>query len=62
VIVYEAFPGEALSRFRRGSLDVLAHWLPLPQPDLTIGPVRPGSARARKAWSGRASARSSPPV
>lgn len=39
VIVYEAFPGEALSRLRRGALDILAHWLPLSQPDLTVGPV-----------------------
>ena len=39
VIVYEAFPGEALNRLRRGELDVMAHWLPLAQPDLTIGPI-----------------------
>jgi DNA-binding transcriptional LysR family regulator len=37
--VYEAFPGEALNRLRRGELDVVAHWLPLHQDDLTIGPV-----------------------
>lgn len=39
VVVYEAFPGEALNRLRRGELDLVAHWLPLQQPDLTVGPV-----------------------
>lgn len=39
VVVYEAFPGEALNRLRRGELDLLAHWLPLRQPDLTVGPI-----------------------
>lgn len=46
VIVYEAFPGEALNRLRRGALDILAHWLPLSQPDLTIGPVLTREDRA----------------
>nr|WP_042178206.1 LysR family transcriptional regulator [Kibdelosporangium sp. MJ126-NF4] len=39
VVVYEAFPGEALNRLRRGELDLVAHWLPVRQPDLTVGPV-----------------------
>lgn len=39
VVVYEAFPGEALNRLRRGELDLVAHWLPLRQPDLRIGPT-----------------------
>lgn len=39
VTVYEAFPGEALNRLRRGELDLVAHWLPVSQPDLTVGPV-----------------------
>lgn len=39
VVVYEAFPGEALNRLRRGELDMVAHWLPVRQPDLTVGPV-----------------------
>jgi DNA-binding transcriptional LysR family regulator len=39
VVVYEAFPGEALNRIRRGELDIVAHWLPVFQPDLTVGPV-----------------------
>lgn len=39
VVVYEAFPGAALDRLRRGELDLVAHWLPLRQPDLTVGPV-----------------------
>jgi DNA-binding transcriptional LysR family regulator len=46
VIMYEAFPGEALSRLRRGALDIVAHWLPLSQPDLTIGPVLTREERA----------------
>jgi len=44
--VYEAFPGEALNRLRRGELDVVAHWLPLHQDDLTIGPVLAREERA----------------
>jgi len=39
VVVYEAFPGEALNRIRHGELDMVAHWLPVSQPDLAIGPV-----------------------
>jgi DNA-binding transcriptional LysR family regulator len=39
IIVHEAFPGVALDRVRRGELEIVAHWLPLRQPDLTIGPV-----------------------
>ncbi|MFC4012167.1 LysR family transcriptional regulator [Nonomuraea purpurea] len=39
VDVYEAFPGEALGRLRRAELDVVAHWLPMRQPDLVVGPV-----------------------
>lgn len=46
VVVYEAFPGEALNRLRRGELDLVAHWLPLRQPDLTIGPVLLRESRA----------------
>lgn len=46
VVVYEAFPGEALNRLRRGELDLVAHWLPLRQPDLTVGPVLLREARA----------------
>lgn len=46
VVVYEAFPGEALNRLRRGELDVLAHWLPISQPDLTIGPALTSADRA----------------
>lgn len=38
VIVYEAFPGEALGRLRRGELDIVVHWLPLDDPALTVGP------------------------
>lgn len=39
VTTYEAFPGEALNRLRRGQLDLVAHWLPLDQPGLTVGPT-----------------------
>lgn len=46
VIVYEAFPGEALQRMRRGVLDVMAHWLPICQPDLTVGPILAREERA----------------
>lgn len=46
VTVYEAFPGEALNRLRRGELDLVAHWLPLDQPGLTIGPVLSTEDRA----------------
>jgi DNA-binding transcriptional LysR family regulator len=46
VVVYEAFPGEALSRLRRGELDLVAHWLPVSQPDLTIGPTLTREDRA----------------
>ncbi|HEX3812685.1 MAG TPA: LysR family transcriptional regulator, partial [Mycobacteriales bacterium] len=63
--VYEAFPGEALNRLRRGELDVVAHWLPLHQDDLTIGPVLAREQRALAVrvghplavWSGSPSAR-----
>jgi DNA-binding transcriptional LysR family regulator len=46
VIVYEAFPGEALNRLRRGQLDLVAHWLPLDQSGLTVGPVLTTEERA----------------
>lgn len=46
VVVYEAFPGEALNRLRRGELDLVAHWLPLDQPGLTVGPVLTTGDRA----------------
>ena len=46
VVVYEAFPGEALNRLRRGELDVVAHWLPVSQPDLTVGPTLTSEERA----------------
>jgi DNA-binding transcriptional LysR family regulator len=46
VVVYEAFPGEALNRLRRGELDLVAHWLPLDQPGLTVGPVLTTEDRA----------------
>jgi DNA-binding transcriptional LysR family regulator len=46
VTVYEAFPGEALNRLRRGELDLVAHWLPVSQPDLTIGPILTTEERA----------------
>jgi DNA-binding transcriptional LysR family regulator len=46
VAVYEAFPGEALSRLRRGELDLVAHWLPIAQSDLRIGPVLIRAERA----------------
>jgi DNA-binding transcriptional LysR family regulator len=46
VVVYEAFPGEALSRLRRGELDLVAHWLPVSQPDLMIGPTLTSEGRA----------------
>jgi DNA-binding transcriptional LysR family regulator len=46
VIVYEAFPGEPLNRLRRGELDLVAHWLPLDQPGLTVGPVLTTEDRA----------------
>jgi len=39
VTVYEAFPGQALPRLRRGELEILAHWLPIAQEDLTVGPI-----------------------
>jgi DNA-binding transcriptional LysR family regulator len=39
VEVLEAFPGKALERLRSGELDALAHWLPLRQPGITVGPV-----------------------
>jgi DNA-binding transcriptional LysR family regulator len=45
-VVYEAFPGEALNRLRRGELDLMAHWLPISQPELTIGPVLATEERA----------------
>lgn len=61
VTVFEAFPGEALNRLRRGELDVVAHWLPVEQPDLTVGPVltcenaalavRVGHPLARRGWA-----------
>ncbi|WP_163507500.1 LysR family transcriptional regulator [Fodinicola acaciae] len=61
VVVYEAFPGEALNRLRRGELDLVAHWLPLAQPDLTVGPViahderalavRTGHPLAERGWA-----------
>jgi DNA-binding transcriptional LysR family regulator len=61
VVVYEAFPGEALNRLRRGELDLVAHWLPLTQPDLTVGPilaredralaVRTGHPLAERGWA-----------
>jgi DNA-binding transcriptional LysR family regulator len=46
VTVYEAFPGEVLNRLRRGQLDLVAHWLPLDQPGLTVGPVLTSEDRA----------------
>jgi DNA-binding transcriptional LysR family regulator len=46
VVVYEAFPGEPLDRLRRGGVDLLAHWLPISQPDLTVGPPLTVEARA----------------
>ncbi|HSK98381.1 MAG TPA: LysR family transcriptional regulator, partial [Euzebyales bacterium] len=46
VTVYEAFPGEALNRLRRGELDLVAHWLPISQPDLTVGPILTREERA----------------
>lgn len=46
VVVHEAFPGAALNRLRRGELDLVAHWLPLSQPDLTIGPILARDDRA----------------
>lgn len=46
VVVYEAFPGAALERLRRGELDLVAHWLPLRQADLTVGPVLMRDERA----------------
>jgi DNA-binding transcriptional LysR family regulator len=46
VIVYEAFPGEALNRIRHDELDIVAHWLPVSQPDLTVGPVLTRQDRA----------------
>ncbi|WP_250575423.1 LysR family transcriptional regulator [Nonomuraea sediminis] len=46
VVVYEAFPGEALPRLRRGELDAVAHWLPIRQPDLVVGPVLMREERA----------------
>jgi DNA-binding transcriptional LysR family regulator len=46
VTVYEAFPGEALQRLRRGELDMLAHWLPVEQPDLVVGPLLARAERA----------------
>lgn len=46
VTVYEAFPGEALNRLRRAELDIVAHWLPIKQPDLTLGPVLMHDVRA----------------
>ncbi|WP_084211432.1 LysR family transcriptional regulator [Pseudonocardia acaciae] len=46
VSVYEAFPGEALARLCRGELDVMAHWLPLSGPELTIGPTLVREPRA----------------
>jgi DNA-binding transcriptional LysR family regulator len=46
VVVHEAFPGEALNRLRRGELDLVAHWLPVSQPDLTIGPILTSEDRA----------------
>jgi DNA-binding transcriptional LysR family regulator len=52
VVVYEAFPGEALNRLRRGELDLVAHWLPLSQPDLTVGPVLAREDRAVAVNSG----------
>lgn len=46
VTVFEAFPGEGLGRLRRGELDVLAHWLPLAETGLTVGPVLVREERA----------------
>jgi len=46
VTVYEAFPGEVLQRLRHGELDMLAHWLPVDQPDLVVGPVLACAERA----------------
>ena len=46
VVVHEAFPGEALNRLRRGELDLVAHWLPLDQPGLVVGPVLVTEERA----------------
>jgi DNA-binding transcriptional LysR family regulator len=61
VTTYEAFPGEALNRLRRGQLDLVAHWLPLDQPGLTVGPtlsteervllVRAGHPLAERGWA-----------
>jgi DNA-binding transcriptional LysR family regulator len=61
VTVFEAFPGEALNRLRRGELDAVAHWLPIEQPDLTVGPlltsehsvlaVRVGHPLAQRGWA-----------
>ena len=39
VTVFEAFPGEVLPRLRRGDLEILVHWLPVVQDDLTVGPI-----------------------
>jgi DNA-binding transcriptional LysR family regulator len=39
VTVFEAFPGEALGRLRRGELDLMVHWLPLAEAGLTVGPL-----------------------
>lgn len=39
VIVYEADPVLVLERLRRGEIDLVAYWLPLEQPGLTVGPV-----------------------
>jgi DNA-binding transcriptional LysR family regulator len=46
VVAYEAFPGESLNRLRRGELDLVAHWLPLSQPDLKVGPTLAREQRA----------------
>jgi len=46
VTVYEAFPGEALNRIRHDELDIVAHWLPVLQPDLRVGPVLTRQERA----------------
>lgn len=61
VIVYEAFPGEALNRLRHGEVDLVGHWLPIDQPGLTVGPVlttedrtlavRTGHPLAERGWA-----------
>ncbi len=61
VAVYEAYPGEALNRLRRGELDLVGHWLPLDQPGLVVGPelsteertlvVHRDHALARRGWA-----------